>query len=405
VNRAKGADSGGAVPETTRCPPPLTPPGCDLTDFKFMPLLVARLRDSDLASEQTPEENWAAVLLWAASWHQVPAGSLPNVGATIARYAGYTAQGRISSRWAKVKKGAMRGFVLCSDGRWYHPVIAELANTAWIHKLQQRFDTEKARIKQHNFRHGTKVPYPIWDEWIAAGCHTGGDLHSSSDVTGDTRPPVNGDKASKGDGEGYRQGTEYSSTPSAPPAAAMSEMARRSTPHLISEAKTAARPAPVGAPTPTARSSPTPALEQNEDRPTNRAWRAYVSAFEERYGVEPERNQQTNGQLAQLLRRVTADEVPHVIDFYVRHKATRSYLERRHPIADFVRDYHGIRTHWAQLQAGVPDQPAPGPQSQRANRIAGFAGDAAAGAPRIASVSRSTRDTTDVEYRNVQTLQ
>jgi hypothetical protein len=59
-------------------PEPPVPANCDLTDFKFMPLLVGRLRDSDLASEQTPEENWAAVLLWGRAGTRSPRPACPT---------------------------------------------------------------------------------------------------------------------------------------------------------------------------------------------------------------------------------------------------------------------------------------------------------------------------------------
>ena len=81
----------------TELPDPMTPTGCDLTDFAFMPLDVLRLRDSELASNETPEACWAAVLLWAASWHQVPAASIPNDDRWIAKAAGYALRGRIDS--------------------------------------------------------------------------------------------------------------------------------------------------------------------------------------------------------------------------------------------------------------------------------------------------------------------
>lgn len=70
-------------------PEPLTPPDCDLRDFAFMPLDVARLRDSDLAIQIEAEEFRAAVLLWCASWHQVPAASLPDDDKALAALAGY----------------------------------------------------------------------------------------------------------------------------------------------------------------------------------------------------------------------------------------------------------------------------------------------------------------------------
>lgn len=208
----------------TAIPDPLTPADCDLQDFKFMPLDVARLRDSDMASEQTPEENWAAVLLWSAAWHQVPAASMPDSDNWIAKAAGYMMRGRIDPRWKDVRPGAMRGFVLCSDGRWYHQVVAEKANDSWVGKLKQRLKTECARIKKHNDRHGIRIPFPDFELWFAAGCPVGQPLPVPSDdtplslgtiltVPRDT-PPLSLDEIpnvptktpSKGEGEGEGQG-------------------------------------------------------------------------------------------------------------------------------------------------------------------------------------------------------
>jgi hypothetical protein len=201
-------------------PAPLTPIDCDLRDFAFMPLDVVRLRDSDLASEQTPEENWAAVLLWAAAWHQVPAGSMPDSDNWIAKAAGYLSRGVIDPHWKDVREGAMRGFILCGDGRWYHPVVAEKASEAWTAKLRQRLKTECARIKKHNDRHGTRIPFPEFDAWLQDGCPTGQSLHVPKDtpplsqgtdsnihpLSLDDHPYVPTQTPSKGQGEGQGQG-------------------------------------------------------------------------------------------------------------------------------------------------------------------------------------------------------
>lgn len=144
--------------------PPLTPPECDLQDYKFMPLHVARLRDSDLAAEEAPEACWYAVLLWAASWHQIPAGSLPDNDAVLAKLIGL---GRDVKTFRKHKAGAMRGFILCDDGRLYHPIVAEQALTAWQSKLQQRWRTECARIKKANQRNGTEDPAPTFEQFLS----------------------------------------------------------------------------------------------------------------------------------------------------------------------------------------------------------------------------------------------
>jgi hypothetical protein len=104
--------------------PPLVQAGLDLRSFPDMPLGVARLRDSDLVSFASDKAFRSAVLLWCVAWHQVPASSLPADDRQLARYAGF---GQDVKGWAKIKADAMRGFVLCSDGRFYHNVIAEKA--------------------------------------------------------------------------------------------------------------------------------------------------------------------------------------------------------------------------------------------------------------------------------------
>lgn len=200
--------------EAGALPAPLTPADCDLRDFPFMPLDVVRLRDSDLAVTAEADEFRCAVLLWCASWHQVPAASLPDDDKILAQYAGY---GRVVKEWQKVRTGALRGWIKCADGRLYHPVVAEKASEAWTAKLRQRLKTECARIKKHNERHGTKVPFPEFDAWLEAGCPTGQPLPVPSDKpqmspgqTGD----VTGEKHSKGHGEGQGQLTTKSKSSS-----------------------------------------------------------------------------------------------------------------------------------------------------------------------------------------------
>jgi hypothetical protein len=149
-------------------PDPLIPLDCDLTDFQFMPLDVARLRDSELATLESPEACWAAVLLWCVSWHQIPAASLPNDDRMLAKYAGYLSRGKIDPAWNKIRDGAMRNWILCSDNRYYHPVVAEKALTAWKSKWEQAYRTELARIKKHNQRHtDDQLEIPSLDDFMS----------------------------------------------------------------------------------------------------------------------------------------------------------------------------------------------------------------------------------------------
>jgi len=106
-----------------------------------MPLDVARLMNSDLVAVASGEEFRAAVLLWCKSWHQVPAASLPNDDRMLAHLAGF---GRDLKAWGEVKEMALRGFVLCDDGRLYHPVIAEKAIEAIEAKRKRRERTAAA---------------------------------------------------------------------------------------------------------------------------------------------------------------------------------------------------------------------------------------------------------------------
>ena len=137
---------------TDQLPAPLVPAHVDLRGLPYMPLDVNRLRDSQLAISANGEEFRAAVLLWCASWNQVPAASLPEDDQTLAAYAGF---GRDIKGWKKSRPGAMRGFQQCSDGRWYHPVVAEKALEAWEERKEYRDkrENEAARLKHHRDEH------------------------------------------------------------------------------------------------------------------------------------------------------------------------------------------------------------------------------------------------------------
>jgi hypothetical protein len=128
-------------------PEPLTPAGLDLRDFDWMPLEVMRLRDSDLSVLASGDAFRAAVLLWCSAWHQVPAGSLPADDRLLANLAGY---GRDIEGWMHVKDDAMRGFIECSDGRMYHPVVCEKAFEADEQRNKQRKRTEAATSARRN---------------------------------------------------------------------------------------------------------------------------------------------------------------------------------------------------------------------------------------------------------------
>lgn len=114
-------------------PKPPISPDVDLRDFAFMPLDVTRLADSDLALTVSAEAFRAAVLLWGKSWHQVPAGSLPDNDIALARLAQTD-----PLKWLDIRDDALHGFYLCDDERFYHSVVVEKAKEAWEGKERYR---------------------------------------------------------------------------------------------------------------------------------------------------------------------------------------------------------------------------------------------------------------------------
>lgn len=145
-------------------PPPLTPPDCNLQVFRDMPFDVGRFRDSDLMTHADPEAIVAAILLWGAAWHQVPAASLPDDDRVLARYAGY---GRAVDKWLEVRAGALRGFVLCADARLYHRTLAEKANAAWDSRLKYEWAKagDRHRKAQRQLPEDERSDFPAFEDW------------------------------------------------------------------------------------------------------------------------------------------------------------------------------------------------------------------------------------------------
>lgn len=159
---------------------PLVPAEVDLRSFPFMPLYVQQLRDSKIASIATGDEFRAAVLLWCASWHQVPAASLPDDDIDLAKLSGY---GRDLAGWQAVRDRALHGWLKCSDGRFYHPIIADLAMDSW----------SKKRLAIESGQRGAEA------RWGKKG--------------GGNQPPNNPHGAPR-NGEGNRGGTNHDTPPS-----------------------------------------------------------------------------------------------------------------------------------------------------------------------------------------------
>lgn len=129
----------------TNLPDPMTPADCNLRGLPFMPLQVVQLLDSDLFIKSTGDEFKAAVALWCKSWNQIPGGSLPDDDQVLEALS-------CSKAWKKVRVMAMRGWVKCSDGRLYHPVVAQNAIQAWESREEHREVVDNKNERQKRWR-------------------------------------------------------------------------------------------------------------------------------------------------------------------------------------------------------------------------------------------------------------
>jgi hypothetical protein len=180
---------------TDHLPAPLVPAACDLRDYPWMPLDVRRLLTSETWMTGPAEGKVAALSLWCEAWAQLPAGSLPDNDHILAHLS------QAGAAWRKVREHALRGWVKCSDGRLYHPVVAEKANEAWRLKLAQKARTEAARRAKQERKAAvtagsgtppqqsvtTSVTEPVTR--LVAASVAGAVTESATDtVTGSTRP-------------------------------------------------------------------------------------------------------------------------------------------------------------------------------------------------------------------------
>lgn len=137
-------------PDSTALPDPLVPAEVDLRGLAYMPLLGAKLFNSDFDLEASDAEFRRGLMLWWAAWNQQPAASLPNSDRSQAKLAGF--EDEKSPTWRKVRKRALHGFILCSDGRLYHPIIAQQALIAWEKRGEEREERENEADRQRRSR-------------------------------------------------------------------------------------------------------------------------------------------------------------------------------------------------------------------------------------------------------------
>jgi hypothetical protein len=75
-------------------------------------------------------------------------------------------------------------------------------------------------------------------------------------------------------------------------------------------------------------------------------WQSYSDAYFNRYGTEPVRNVTVNTQIKNFVKRIGAEESPHVAAFFVQSNAA-FYVQRGHTFGNLLADAEKVRTEWA----------------------------------------------------------
>lgn len=109
-------------PQLGDLPAPLTPPDCDLSKLRWMPTYVDKVRNSEFWRTASFEMRGISFEFWLVAWHQKPAASLPDNDVLLAFYIGCDIE-----TWRALKPIVMAPWILCADGRFYHPTLAEIA--------------------------------------------------------------------------------------------------------------------------------------------------------------------------------------------------------------------------------------------------------------------------------------
>lgn len=141
-------------------PDPPIPSEVDCVGLPYMPLKVTSLLNSDLRDLSTGAEFKAAVILWCQSWTEAPAGSLPDSDRKLAAFIGVSLD-----EFSGLKNMALHGWIKCNDGRFYHPIICDLALVAFKNRRKQSENSAKRWAKENGPKIPSKPnPHPMVDD-------------------------------------------------------------------------------------------------------------------------------------------------------------------------------------------------------------------------------------------------
>ena len=92
---------------------------------------------------------------------------------------------------------------------------------------------------------------------------------------------------------------------------------------------------------------PKTADEKIRANPDNvKTWNAYAAAYRRRYGILPESNRKTRGQVAQFVKLVGAEKAVVLAAYFPTHNG-RWFVQCRHEFGLLLKSYQQIATDWA----------------------------------------------------------
>lgn len=140
----------------TDLPAPLVPPECTMGNNDYFPLYFRRLRKSRWWRSASDLARSRNIDLWGEAYEQQPAGSLPDDDIDLAEASGY---GRDVRSFQKAKAEILAPWVLCSDGRWYHPTLCEVVLFLWESgSVKRKSDAKRAKDYRERVRAGRVTP-------------------------------------------------------------------------------------------------------------------------------------------------------------------------------------------------------------------------------------------------------
>jgi len=182
-------------------PAPLVGEGVSMSGNDWFPLEFDRLRKSKWWRRASDTARARNIMLWGEAYKQVPAGSMPDDDDELAEAAGF---GMDVDAFLAFKDEIMAPWVLCSDGRWYHPTVCEKVLEAWDRASDRRKrDAEKKRAARERARghlpksdavpsQTANVPRES-DDVPGDMAENGGDIRTQTDKTVyPPNPPVGG---------------------------------------------------------------------------------------------------------------------------------------------------------------------------------------------------------------------